>query len=190
MDCGAHHVHISIPVSDIQIKYKLNKDREWVLRQLEETVVYAREAGAGVSVGAEDASRGDFRFLVQYACLARELGAERLRYADTVGILDPFMTYNIFQKLIKESGMEIEIHAHNDFGMVVANTLAGAQAGAFFASTTVLGLGERAGNCPLETAVKVLDRFLPISVNVNQNALQSLIEYVNSITDKKCCTPA
>lgn len=181
LECGARHVHISLPVSDIQIKYKLNKNREWVLHQLEDAVTFALESGVSVSVGAEDASRAEFGFLVEYANRARELGAERIRYADTVGILDPFMTYSIVQKLLIESGMEIEIHAHNDFGMVVANTLAGAQAGARFASTTVLGLGERAGNCPLEVAVKVFDRFLPVTVPIHHNPLQNLIQYVSRV---------
>jgi len=119
--------------------------------------------------------------VVEYACRARELGAARMRYADTVGILDPFMTYSIIQKLLNETGIAIEIHAHNDFGMVVANTLAAAQAGARFASTTVLGLGERAGNCPLEAAVKVFDRFLPIFAPINYNPLQTLVQYVSRV---------
>ncbi len=182
LDCGSRYVHISLPVSDIQIRYKLQKDRKWVLNKLREAVVFARDAGACVTVGAEDASRADFDFLAKYACLARELGAERLRYADTVGTLHPFNSYCKVQKLIRESGISIEFHAHNDFGMATANTLAGFEAGALFASTTVLGLGERAGNCSIESLISVLDQFFPASIKINQKALNFLEGYISSIT--------
>jgi homocitrate synthase NifV len=180
--CGSRQLHITLPVSDIQINYKLRKDRRWVLAKLQEAVAFAQDAGAAVTVGAEDASRADFVFLLEYACLARKLGAERLRYADTVGMLTPFQCYYKVNKLISESGIDVEIHAHNDFGMAIANTWAGVEAGARFASTTVLGIGERAGNCPLETAVNVFDKFIPQSFSVNQKALNSLVSYVNSVT--------
>ena len=195
LDCGSRHLHISLPVSDIQIQYKLQKDRSWVLNKLKESVYFARAAGASVTIGAEDASRADFSFLADYACLARELGAERLRYADTVGVLDPFTSYYRVQKLISESGIEIEFHAHNDFALAIANTLAGVKAGAQFASTTVLGLGERAGNCPLEMIVRVFHQFLPNSISIRPNQLESLTSYIGSITSgfasiaKSGCTP-
>jgi len=189
LDCGSRRIHISLPVSDIQIQYKLQKDRSWVLNKLQETVSFARDAGAFVSVGAEDASRADFNFLIKFACLARELGVERLRYADTVGTLNPFTSYNNVQRLMSESGINIEFHAHNDFGMATANTLAGVEAGAQFVSTTVSGLGERAGNCSLEAIVSVLDHFLPNSVQANQNALNYLTQYVSSVTDRVFSRP-
>ena len=182
LDCGSRHLHISLPVSDIQIHYKLQKSRSWVIDKLQEAVIFARDAGASVTIGAEDASRADFNFLVEYAGLARELGAERLRFADTVGVLDPFKSYYIVQKLIIESGIDVEFHAHNDFAMAVANTLAGVKAGAQFASTTVLGLGERAGNCPLEMIIKVFDQFMPMSISIDENALNSLVRYVTAAT--------
>lgn len=182
LDCGSRHIHISLPVSDIQINYKLQKNRSWVKDNLQEAVTFAREAGVSVTIGAEDASRADFNFLVEYACLARELGAERLRYADTVGILDPFTSYNKVQKLINESGMDVEFHAHNDFSMAIANSLAGINAGARYVSTTVLGLGERAGNCSLEMLIRVLNHFQPLSISMNQKVMGSLVSYVKSAT--------
>lgn len=182
LDCGSHHLHISLPVSDIQIHYKLRKNRRWVLNQLKEAVSYARAAGASVTVGAEDASRADFKFLAEYACLARDLGAERLRYADTVGVLDPFKSYYLVQGLVQESGVDIEFHAHNDFAMAIANTLAAVRAGARYASTTVSGLGERAGNCSLEMIIEVLNHFLPGSLSSSPNAVSDLVAFVTSIT--------
>lgn len=189
LDCGSRCIHISLPVSDIQIQYKLQKNRTWVLNRLQDAVTFARNAGASVTVGAEDASRADFSFLVKYACLARELGAERLRYADTVGALHPFISYYKVQSLIRESGISIDFHAHNDFGLAIANTLVGVEAGAEYISTTVLGLGERAGNCSLENIVSVLNHFLPASVQANLNALNYLTQYVSSVMDSVYAHP-
>ena len=151
--CHADIVHLAISVSDIQIARKLGKDRAWVLATIARFVDAAADAGAVVSVGFEDASRADTAFLVQAAQRAQRHGAVRVRYADTLGLLDPFSTYARIATLRREIDIGIEIHAHNDLGLATANTLAAFRAGATHASTTVNGLGERAGNAALEEVV-------------------------------------
>lgn len=150
LSCGVNSVHLSVPVSDIQIKYKLRKNRRWVLETLKDVLCYAVKAGCTVSVGLEDASRADQKFVALVAGIALEEGAVRIRYADTVGILEPFRTYEIMRSLISRIGSNVEIHAHNDFGMAAANTLAAVKAGCRYISTTVNGIGERAGNAAFE----------------------------------------
>jgi homocitrate synthase NifV len=122
------------------------------------SVNYVRERGiARVYIGAEDASRADLDFLVRLACAVRDAGAVRFRFADTLGILEPFAAYKKIKYLVdRVPGLEIEIHAHNDLGMATANTLAAVRGGALAVSTTVCGLGERAGNAPLEEVVMAL----------------------------------
>jgi homocitrate synthase NifV len=142
VDCGVKMVSIAVPVSDIHLKYILNKDRDWVLGQTKRVIDYAKEYGLYVCVGAVDASRSAGDFLMQFARLIQDCGADRLRFDDTVGILDPFQTFAIINKLRSEIEMDIEIHSHNDFGMATANTLAAIKAGARYASVTVNGLGE------------------------------------------------
>ncbi|MHB8167224.1 MAG: homocitrate synthase/isopropylmalate synthase family protein, partial [Sulfuricella sp.] len=112
--------------------------------------------GMEVSVGAEDASRADIDFLLKAAETAEYAGARRFRFADTLGVLDPFATYEVLRTLRVSVDMEIEMHAHNDLGLATANTLAAVKAGATHINTTVNGLGERAGNAPLEEAVMAL----------------------------------
>ncbi|HUW49387.1 MAG TPA: homocitrate synthase [Sulfuricella sp.] len=154
--CGVDVVNLSIPVSDMQIEYKLRRDREWVLQTIRRFVPAAMDLGMEVCIGAEDASRADIDFLLQVAEAGEYAGARRIRFADTLGVLDPFSTYEALRTLRVTVDMEVEMHAHNDLGMATANTLAAVKAGATHINTTVNGLGERAGNAPLEEAVMAL----------------------------------
>jgi homocitrate synthase NifV len=172
--CGADIVHLAISVSDIQIASKLGKSRAWVLAAIRRFVAQARDAGSAVSVGFEDASRADPGFLVQAAQAAQAEGAERVRYADTLGLLDPFGTFERVAALRREVDLDIEMHAHDDLGLATANTLAALRAGATHASTTVNGLGERAGNAALEEVVMAARHVLGIDCGVDTTALPAI----------------
>lgn len=149
----AQAVHISLPVSDIQLK-TLGKTRSWALRSLYACVKQARRQFGFVSIGAQDASRADMDFLVTFAQETKACGAHRLRFADTVGICDPFQLYLALMRLrAKVPDLELGFHGHNDLGMATANALAAFKAGAKCVDVTVNGLGERAGNTPLAEIV-------------------------------------
>ncbi|ALK10047.1 homocitrate synthase [Blastochloris viridis] len=147
---GVPMVNVSIPASDIQLAAKLKAGRAFALAAIAKVVPYARRRGLDVAVGCEDASRADPAFLIELARAAKAAGARRLRIADTLGVLEPFSTFELFQRLAAETDLELEIHAHDDLGLATANTLAAVRGGASHASVTVLGLGERAGNAALE----------------------------------------
>ena len=172
--CGADIVHLAVPVSDQQIHHKLGQDRAWVLATIEGCVGAARAAGLTPSVGLEDASRADPAFLARVAGVAQRAGAVRLRYADTLGILEPFGTFERIAALRRETDLDIEIHAHDDLGLATANTLAAWRAGATHASTTVNGLGERAGNAALEEIVMGLRHLHDLESGVDSRALPAL----------------
>jgi homocitrate synthase NifV len=151
--CRVHGAHFSLPVSQIHLR-AWKKDHEWVFRTLAELAAEFREAFQFLSVGAQDASRADPGFLIEFALAAKEAGLARLRIADTVGILNPLQTCDLIGALrafVPEIGLEF--HGHNDLGMATANTIAALASGADCASVTVNGLGERAGNAPLEEVV-------------------------------------
>lgn len=178
IDCGVDAVAISVSTSDIHIKYKLRKSREWVLENMTEAVHFAKQHGLYVSVNAEDATRSDRDFLIQFALAAKEAGADRLRYCDTVGIMEPFTIYERVKELIDATGLDIEMHTHNDFGMATANALAGIRAGAKFVGVTVNGLGERAGNAALEEVVMALKHINGIDLGFKTSAFRELSEFV------------
>jgi len=170
----ADMVNLSIPVSDIHIQHKLNRSRDWVLERIQRCVQEALDAGCEVSVGAEDASRADVDFLVQAAVTAAKAGAQRFRFADTLGVLDPLATASRVRRLCAAVDIEIEMHAHDDFGLATANTLAAVLAGATHINTTVNGLGERAGNAPLEEAVMALRHLYSIETGIDPRHLPAL----------------
>jgi homocitrate synthase NifV len=172
--CNADIVHVSVPVSDMQLQHKLGRDRAWALAQIERWVNTVADAGSAVTVGFEDASRADAGFLAQAAQLAQRCGAIRVRYADTLGLLDPFQTHQRISALRAAVDIGIEIHAHNDLGLANANTLAAVLAGATHASTTVNGLGERAGNAAMEEVVMALRHLYAIECGINTAALPAI----------------
>lgn len=175
---GAHMVDLSIPVSDQQIRHKLGRDRNWVITCIERHVREALDLGLDVCVGAEDASRADPDFLDHVAETAQRAGAQRLRYADTVGVLDPFIVYERILRLRSGIDLEIEMHAHDDLGLATANTLAAARAGATHLNTTVNGLGERAGNAALEEVVAGLRHLYRLDTGIDLQRFASVSQLV------------
>ena len=179
ISCDVDSVAISMSSSDIHIQNKIRKSREWVLEKISETVQYAADHGLYISCNAEDASRADLGFLTEFAKTAKEAGAMRLRYCDTIGREDPFIAYDRVKKIIDTAGIDIEMHMHDDFGMANANTLAGIKAGAKFASTTVMGIGERSGNTALEEIVMACKHLLNIDTGIDTLKLKPLAEFVS-----------
>ncbi|WP_017716696.1 homocitrate synthase [Kamptonema formosum] len=178
MACGLQRVHISVPVSDIQIEAKFSGQWRLMLSRLEETVKYALDRGLYVSVGGEDSSRADEFFLLDVALYTEELGASRFRFCDTVGILDPMATHTKVRQLVDWLCVPVEMHTHNDLGLATANAIAGVRAGAISVNTTVNGLGERAGNAALEEVVMALKRIYGIELGIDTRRLLELSRLV------------
>jgi homocitrate synthase NifV len=153
---GVSMVNISVPVSDVQIAAKLGGKRANALEGLTRVVEYARGKGLAVAVGGEDSSRADVDFLIEVLAVAKAAGARRFRVADTLSVLDPDASYALMAALRASTDLELEFHGHDDLGLATANTLAAIKAGATHASVTVIGLGERAGNAPLEEVAVAL----------------------------------
>ncbi len=171
---GLQRVHISVPVSTIQIATKFKGNPRQMMQQLQESIEFALDHGLWVSVGGEDSTRADPLFLVEIALMAQELGASRFRYCDTVGILDPFRTYEQVRHLVQSLQIPVEMHTHDDLGMATANALAGLRAGATSVNTTVNGLGERAGNAPLEEIIMSLKMIEGIDLGIDTHRLREL----------------
>jgi homocitrate synthase NifV len=149
-----------------------------MLEQLRDAITYARDHGLEVSVGGEDSSRADETFLIDAAQFAQEWGAFRFRFCDTVGILDPFTTFEKVQKLVASLEIPVEMHTHNDLGLATANALAGIRAGATSVNTTVNGLGERAGNAALEEVVMILKRIYGLKIGIQTQHFLELSRFV------------
>ena len=151
------YVNLSVSTSDqmIQGKYKGAKTKEDIISLTNDAVECAKEKGAVViGINAEDASRSDIDYLIKWGLNAKEKGASRFRYCDTLGFDDPQTSYERITKIAKETAMDIELHYHNDIGMAVANSIMGAKAAIdsgvnAYINTAINGMGERAGNADL-----------------------------------------
>ncbi len=176
--CGLKSVHIAFPVSTIQLQ-SIGKDRNWLVDNLPKLIENGRSRFAHVSVGAQDASRADTNFVVDFAAFAEVHGADRVRIADTVGVWNPLRTHEVFSKLRKSViRTRLEFHGHNDLGMATANTIAAIQGGADCVSVTVNGLGERAGNAALEQVVMAAQCSLGIEHGITTHGLGKLCALV------------
>lgn len=185
LSCGLKAVDLSIPISDILIDVKFKGDKNRVLKQLEEVITEAKKENLFVCIGGEDSSRANLGFLKEIMSLGKSLGANRFRYCDTVGILTPQRTYENIKTLSSLNLLDIEMHTHNDFGMATANAISGFEAGAISANTTVIGLGERAGNASFEQVLMSLTRLFGKEVDINSTNLKSLVHSVSLASNKR-----
>ncbi len=178
LDCGVDAVAISISTSDIHIEHKLQTTREDVLMRMADAVKFAKDNNLYVSVNAEDASRSNMEYLTEFALTAKHAGANRLRFCDTVGTLTPLTTFRFIKTLRDATGLDIEMHTHNDFGMATANSLSGIYAGANYVGVTVNGLGERAGNSCLQEVIMGMKHLMKVNVNYNTTLFREVAQYV------------
>ncbi len=185
LNTGADRVNLSFPVSDIQLK-ALGKSTAWVFSELPEIMKMATNHFSFVAVGAQDASRADRNLLKEYIAAAHYYGAQRIRIADTVGILNPQSTKELFEDLsFAFPQIDFEFHGHNDFGIATANHAVALTSGASSASLTVNGLGERAGNGALEEVIYALKYSYGIDLGYNGNLLNGLSALVETISKRQ-----
>ncbi|MDE1850958.1 MAG: 2-isopropylmalate synthase, partial [Candidatus Micrarchaeota archaeon] len=142
VEAGLENVHTFIATSDIHMQYKLKLGREQVMERAVESIEYAKSRGLMVEFSAEDATRSDREFLKRIFKAAKSAGADRLDIPDTVGYATPQYIAEITRDAISATGLPISVHCHNDFGLAVANAIAGIQAGAQCAHVTINGIGE------------------------------------------------
>lgn len=180
IECDVDTVNLVAPVSDAHIKKKLKTDRESLRNRTFEMVDYVKGHGLKVEISAEDASRADTGFLQSFFS---DLAAvvDRLCFCDTVGILYPERTKELFE-LICNFNTPVAVHCHNDFGLATGNSVAAVLAGAEVVHVTVNGLGERAGNASLEEVVTSLELLYGIKTNIAKSKLYETSRLVSNLT--------
>ncbi|MDY6854204.1 MAG: homoaconitate hydratase [Thermodesulfobacteriota bacterium] len=174
---------VSISLSDVQIRNKLLKDRKWVIKRIRESIRHVKDNGSCYfSLGLEDASRSDLNFLKKVCFIAQEEGVDRIRFADTLGVMDPISMFKTIESLRSQLNVNIGVHAHNDFGMATANAISAIAAGADFVDVAINGLGERAGIASLEEVIAFMAKRKGIK-KYNLKYLHCLSEYVSEVSN-------
>lgn len=178
LECDVDAVNLVVPTSDLHISEKLKTTRDKLIDLSNSAIEYCKGHGLTVELSAEDATRSDFDFLKSVYENAIDHGADRICVCDTVGILTPNKSFEIFNKL-RDIPVPIACHCHNDFGLAVANTLSSLEGGATEIHTTVNGIGERAGNTSFEECVVSIERLLPeFSTNIKINEIYDISKLV------------
>lgn len=187
------NVNLSISTSDqmIQGKFSGKKNRDDIIKQAVDAIEAAITCGAqAIGINAEDASRTDEEFLIKFAKAARDSGAHRIRYCDTLGCDDPDTTYKRIYNLASAVGMPVELHCHNDLGVAVANSIMGAKAAIdagvdAYINTAINGMGERAGNADLVSCILAIlkssgfrDKYT-LDSNINLSNAWKLAKYTS-----------
>lgn len=182
---GVKRISISFPISDIQLA-AIGKDHKWVLSQMQTMIGLATNHFDFVGIGAQDASRSNPSFLHEYISKALLFGVKRVRLADTVGIMNPFSVHEMIancRELFPE--MDLEFHAHNDLGMATANSIAAIQSGCNSIDVTINGLGERAGNAPLEEVAAAAKFSLNKNLGIDLKNINKACQYVELVSKRK-----
>jgi len=178
--CDVDTVNLVAPVSDDHIKKKLKTDRETLINRTIEMSEYVKGHGLKVEISAEDASRADIEFLKSFLSDLSPV-IDRLSFCDTVGVLYPERTKEIF-KVICNFNTPVAVHCHNDFGLATANSVAAVLTGAKVVHVTMNGLGERTGNASLEEVVTALELLYGIKTNIVKEKLYETSRLVRNLT--------
>jgi 2-isopropylmalate synthase len=179
---GINHIHLFITTSDIHLEQKLHMTRDQAVRTALELIDYAKSHGLNVEFSAEDATRTDLKYLKHFYHEVDQAGVIRINIPDTLGIMTPNSIYTLVKELKSVITIPLSVHCHDDFGMAVANSIAGLQAGADQVHVAVNGLGERAGNASLEEIVMALTILHKTQTNIIPALIYPTSQLVSRLT--------
>lgn len=182
ISCDVDSVHTFIATSDLHLEHKLKMSREKALEHAIEAVEYCKDNGVKVEFSAEDATRSDIPYLKKVYKAVCDAGVDRIDIPDTVGVFTPEKMFDLVSDIKKVVNVPISLHCHNDYGLAVANTIAGINAGAKTAHVSINGLGERAGNTSLEELVMSLYSLYQRKTNVHTKLIYETSKLVSRIT--------
>jgi len=177
------YIHIFISSSPIHLKYQVRKEYDEMLEMVTKTITHAKDHGLEVIFSPMDASRTPLEDLIEVCKIAEQAGASTLNIPDTVGVLHPMGTKRMFGELHKNVKARLSSHAHNDFGLAVANSLAAVEAGAEEVQVTLNGIGERGGNASLEQTVMGLEGLYNVQTNIKKHYLNEASKIVERATE-------
>jgi isopropylmalate/citramalate/homocitrate synthase-like protein len=182
IDGDLGHVHLFIATSDIHLKHKLRKTRKEILEMTLDILDYAKDHGLVIEFSAEDATRTDLAFLIDFFSAVAATDVYRINIPDTVGIMTPRKMRDFVAEINAQVTTPLSVHCHDDFGMAVANSLAGVEAGADQVHVAVNGLGERAGNASMEEVVVSLNLLHKKQTRINTELIYQTSQLVSRLT--------
>jgi isopropylmalate/homocitrate/citramalate synthase len=178
IDCDVDMVLLFIATSELHLRYKLKMTPEDIVERARSCVEYAHAHGLKASISTEDSTRSDLGLMLDVYHACEEVGASRLGMTDTLGCAGPDAINYLVRKIRADTRLPLSAHLHDDFGLGVANAVAALAGGAEAIATTVGGIGERAGNVPLEQIVMVLKHIHKKDIGIKTEGLTDLTKLV------------
>jgi D-citramalate synthase len=169
------------------LTYQLKKTPEQHFNEIAQTIALATENGIATNVYLEDWSNGmrnSPEYVFQYLDFLTQQPVQRILLPDTLGVLIPSEVFAFISQIIpKYPNIHFDFHAHNDYDVSVANVIESLKAGIHGIHVTVNGMGERAGNAPLESTVAVINDFMPeVKVSVKESSLYTVSKLIETFT--------
>ncbi|MEM2905384.1 MAG: 2-isopropylmalate synthase [Candidatus Bathyarchaeia archaeon] len=191
IQCDVDMVHTFVSTSELHLKYQMEKTPDEILRMAVDAVEYVKAHGFECLFSAMDATRTEPNYLIKVLKAAEDAGADVINVPDTVGVMVPSSMRKLIQRIRPEIRVGLDVHCHNDYGLAVANSLAGVEAGADGVQVTVNGIGERAGNAALEPTVSALLTIYGVDVGVEPRLMTETSLLVERYTGVALspCTP-
>jgi isopropylmalate/homocitrate/citramalate synthase len=178
IDCDVDMVLLFVATSELHLRYKLKMKPEEIVERARSCVEYAHAHGLKASISTEDSTRSDLGLMLDVYHACEEAGASRLGMTDTLGCAGPDAINYLVRKIRADTRLPLSAHLHNDFGLGVANAVAALAGGAEAIATTVGGIGERAGNVPLEQIVMALKHIHKKDIGIKTEGLTDLAKLV------------
>jgi 2-isopropylmalate synthase len=175
-------VHIFLATSKVHLEKKLKISKDEAVEKAVDAVKYAKDHGLIAEFSCEDATRTELEFLHEVHKNIESVGVDRIDIPDTVGVMTPPAMMQFVSEIRKVTKVPLAVHCHDDFGLSVANSLAGVRGGAEQVHVTMNGLGERAGNAALEEVVMALQAFYNITTSINTRKLAFVSRLVSQLT--------
>jgi len=182
LTCDVDSIHIFLATSKVHLEKKLKISRGEAVEKAVTAVQYGKDHGLIVEFSCEDGTRTDLEFLNTVHKAIEEAGVDRIDIPDTVGVMTPQAMMQFVSEIKKTTKVPLAVHCHDDFGLSVANSLAGILGGAEEVHCTINGLGERAGNAALEEVVMGLQAFYGIKTRINTRKMAFVSRLVSQLT--------
>ncbi|MDQ2055117.1 2-isopropylmalate synthase [Halobellus sp. H-GB7] len=183
LDSGVELVHVFVSTSDVQLADSMHASREEAVERAVESVERVKEAGAQAMFSPMDATRTDVDFLAEILSAVDEAGVDWVNVPDTTGVATPTRFASLIREIRKHTEAQIDVHAHDDFGLATANAMAGFEAGAAQAQVSVNGIGERAGNAAFEEVVMAAESLYDVDTGIDTTRITELSRMVEEASD-------
>lgn len=182
LELGVRHIMVWYRIGEVYQQHTSSRGRAALMDEMCAGVRAAKEAGATVNLFLPECTRASLEHIIAAAQAAEREGASAVTVVDSQGVARPAAIGYLVRSLREATGLRVEVHCHNDFGLAVANVLAAYEAGAAALHVAVNAVGYRAGNAALDEVAMALEVLYGVDTGLRLDLLPELSRLVEEIT--------